>query len=291
MLTAIVPAYLDDCQRRKIIFLTGKGGVGKTTLAWATAEALRRRGARVAVASWNPFEESTPPAGEVAAGIEWLPLDTLSAFRDYILHLLKFEKLYDSVLDNRVMRAFVLAAPGLSETVIAGKIWDRIEHNRQDVLLVDLPSSGHAVSFFQSPNGVRQIFPVGFVHRETQKVLEMFKAPWARVDLVTLPEELPVIECLELKRKLEDLCPLNFGYTVVNQLTPDFPLPDERARRTLPTDASACLRRHESRRRQEEEAVADLAAAALPLVRLPRVDVAHRQQAITRLADLLGGAG
>ena len=283
-------SYLEDCQSRKVIFFTGKGGVGKTTLAWATAVACRREGARITLASWNPFDDVTTPTWANDQGIRWIPLETLSAFREYSLNLLKFEKVYDAVFDNRVLKTFIKAAPGLSETVIAGKIWDLVDKREQDLVIVDLPSSGHAISFFQSPLGIQKIFSTGFVHKESGKIVKMFQERWCRIDLVALPEELPLVECLQLKQKLETLHPFHFGYLHLNQCTPTFPLPHSQNCAPLPDAVISCLERYRSRHAQEEEAMGLSWDFHLPTHYLPRFPSEGMKEILHKTATFLESA-
>src|SRR6185295_6148648 len=133
-----------------------------------------------------------------------------SAFREYALHVLKFDRIYQAIFENHVLKTFIQAAPGLSETVIAGKVWDLFEHGKQDLLIVDLPASGHAFSFFQSPLGIQKVFSTGFVHKEAIKISQMFENPNVRIDLVTLPEEMPIVESLQFHEKLSRLYPFHF---------------------------------------------------------------------------------
>lgn len=287
MTSHMVP-YLDDCADRRVIFFTGKGGVGKSTVTWATARALAKRGVRVAVAGWNPFEElATPPWAE-RFGIRYIPLETIGAFRDYVLQLLKFERIYDAVFDNRVLRTFILAAPGLPETVIAGKIRDAVDRGEQDVLLVDLPASGHALSFFQSPIGIQKIFPFGFVHRESRKITDMFQQRWCRIDLLALPEELPVVECLQLKQKLEAMHPFHFGYLLFNQCSPRLPVPEPMP--PVSPEIEATLQRFGARRKQEEEAIGLAWELHLPRVSVPRFPSMERDETLAQVAAYLENA-
>ncbi len=207
---------------RKVIFLTGKGGVGKSTLAWATALACKRRGKRVVVVGWKPIGKEDAIENRGGLDVAWIGLDTLSAFREYALQIVRFEKLYDTVLDNKILRAFVLAAPGLADAMMAGKIWDLYNRGEYDTIVVDMPSSGHAKSFFKSPLGLQKLFKKGFIARDTERVLSLFRSPEVRLDLVALPEELPLVECRELKQSLEALHPFSWGYLHINQCLPDW---------------------------------------------------------------------
>lgn len=280
-------SYLDDCLRRKVLFFTGKGGVGKSTLAWATALACQRAGARVVLASWSPFTETAPPAWVQQNGVAWERLETLHAFKEYVTKHFPVQPIFNLVFDNRIFRAFVLGAPGLAETIVAGKIWDLVHARTQDLVIVDLPASGHAVSFFHSTVGVQKIFPVGFVHDQTTKILELWKSKECRVDLVGLPEEMPITESLELKEKLLQVLKVNLGYFVVNRCLPQFHLevPAE-----VPPELAA-VRADYQTRFNEEQAFLNLARKAeLPLITLPQLAEQNLQSLLTQLRDQLSVA-
>lgn len=269
------PSYIEDCLKREVLFVTGKGGVGKSTLAWATARACAARGKRVAVTSWNPLEKTPHAAPIVDHNVRWIPLDVSQCFREYASRILKFQTIYNVIFENHVLQTFIRATPGIAETVVAGKVWDLWFQKEQDLLIVDLPSSGHAVSFFQSPLGVHKIFAVGFVHKESEKIMELFQAETTRLDLVALPEELPIVEASELKRKLEGTFPLRFGYCLVNQCTPAFPLTGE-----IPEAARDTVERHRARLASEAENLKAAEAMRLPLVKVPRFPTARSEETL-----------
>lgn len=280
--------YLKDTLKRRLVFFTGKGGVGKSSLAWATAVAARKHGLKVAVCGWNPYGESAPPVPIEDPHIQWIPLTTMGCFREYALHIVKFETIFDAVFDNPIIKTFLLAAPGLSETVIAGKIWDIWDHGDVDLILVDLPASGHAASFFKSPLGVQKVFSFGVVHKNTVKICDMFRAPSVRLDLVTLPEELPVTEALELKETLDGLHPFNWGFLHLNRCTPEMKVPVTRT--GLPPEVTACLSFHESRLTEETEALSRAPRLKMPTTHLMRLASEERAETVFRLAEALEGA-
>ncbi len=277
--------YLSDTLRKRLIFFTGKGGVGKSSLAWATAVAARKRGLRVAVCGWNPFGDTAPPVPISDPHIKWIPLTTMGCFKEYALHIVKFEALYEAVFDNPVLKTFLLAAPGLSDTVIAGKIWDLWDHGDVDLVLVDLPASGHAASFFRSPIGVQKVFTFGIVHKNTKKIQEMFRAPSVRLDLVTLPEELPVTEAPEPKPQLAALHPFRWGRLHLNRCTPPLASPDEKS--VLPAEAKAALEFHEARLAEEKEALSKTPRLEMPTTHLKRLASEERAETVYRLAEAL----
>lgn len=280
--------YLDDSTRRKVIFLTGKGGVGKSTLAWATALACKRRGKRTAVVGWKPLGKEVPVEDRGDFGIPWIGLDTLTASREYALQIIRFEKLYDTVLDNKVLRTFVLAAPGLADAVMAGKIWDLYQKDEYDTIVVDMPSSGHAKSFFKSPLGLQKIFKVGFIARDAERVLKLFRAPDVRLDLVALPEELPLVECRELKQSLEALHPFSWGYLHLNQCLPDWVCTPGADRLPVDDAVKTALEDLNARWTDQHDTLA-LAEMGLPRLQIPRFATEAWKQSVEDVAKHLEG--
>jgi hypothetical protein len=280
-------SYIDDTLRQRVLFVTGKGGVGKSTVAWATALACARRGRRVAVVSWNPLEAHAAPEEGDRAGVKSIHLETLAAFREYAIQILKFETIYHVVFDNHVLKTFIKAAPGLAETVISGKIWDLYDKREQDLLIVDLPASGHAVSFFQSPLGIQKIFAVGFVHKEAGKIAHMFEAEDTRIDLVVLPEELPLVEGRELKEKLEGLFPFHFGRLHVNACTPSLPSPSPQVAESYGSQAFQVRERHLERMKLEEEALSLVPEYQMPSHRIPRFGSPSLEETIEKVSRFL----
>jgi anion-transporting ArsA/GET3 family ATPase len=280
--------YLEDCLSRRLIFFTGKGGVGKSSLAFSTAVAAARSGRHVRVITWNPFDTVAKPLRLESLGVEWLQLDPLSCFKEYVLLKVKFERVYNMVFDHPVLHAFIRAAPGLSESVLAGKIWNLYDNHPSDLLIVDLPSSGHALSFFQSPIGVHKMFRVGFVHEETRNICEMFLSPETRLDLVALPEEMPIVEAHELKKKLSTIGEFSWGYLHLNQCLPDLPLPSSST--GVSEEVAQVLSRHEKRQAIERDAFEEAKSLELPSLKIPKLPTESLVATIHEMADILGKA-
>ena len=279
----MVEAFLTDALKQRLLFFSGKGGVGKSVLAWATALCLRRKGKKVTLVSWNPFDAETKPLPTASLGIDWLQLETMACFQEYVLKALRFERIYSMVFDNHVLRTFVRVAPGLPDTVIAGKVWDLYESGTQDCLIVDLPSSGHAISFFESPIGVNKVFGKGFVHKESEKILRMFQSEDVRFNLVTLLEELPLQESQELKAKLSSLLSIKFGYVIANQVLPHFsppkPMPAEPLASTWKTYEEECS--------AQTETLPAAKSLGMPLVSVPKIAAKGFVEMVKTVADHL----
>lgn len=267
-------SYLDEIFSKRVIFFTGKGGVGKSALASATALLGQRHGKSVFLISWNPFDQQARPLPYQSLGIPHILLNGTDCFREYALSILKFETVVNLILENKVVRTFVEVAPGLTEAVIAGKIWDLSDKNPEALILVDLPSSGHALSFFSSPLGLRKLFRMGLVHREMERICEMLLSPTTLIQLVSLPEELPVTETLELKTKLISLGTFNFSPIILNQCLPDFPgtaLTTESAANQLNGKALDLFNQYKNLREQEQDALKVLEQSGLTIRKLPRL--------------------
>lgn len=215
-------AYFQSVADKKVIFFTGKGGVGKSALASATALLCQRHGKDVFLVSWNPFDYKARPIPFEALGIRHLVLDGPSCFREYLLGIIRFEKLVNLIFDSHVFNTFIAAAPGLTEAVIAGKIWDLTDKHPNAIVLVDLPSSGHTLSFFSSPLGLRRLFKMGLVHREIERICQMYSSPKTLIQFVTLAEELPITETVEFRSKLLEQGTFHCAPILVNQCLPYF---------------------------------------------------------------------
>ncbi|NDC26158.1 MAG: hypothetical protein EBZ49_18775 [Proteobacteria bacterium] len=263
------PRYLHTLLEKKVVFFTGKGGVGKSALTSATAVLCQRQGKKVFLVSWNPFDTHARSFPYSSLGIEHLVLDGPSCFKEYVLGILKFEKIYDLIFENNVFQTFIAASPGLAETVIAGKIWDLMDKNPQALILVDLPASGHAFTFFSSPLGLRKLFRMGLVHREIERICEMFLSSSTLLNFVTLPEELPLSETLEFKNKLAKLGKINMGFFLLNQCLPQ--LPGREPVEPLNNDDQLLLQQYRSYLDQELRAEELLQSAELPQIKLPRL--------------------
>ena len=176
--------------------------------------------------------------------------------------------------------------PGLSDTVIAGKIWDLYDKAEQDTLIVDLPATGHALSFFKSPMGIEKMFATGFVHRQANSICRMFMDPYTRLDVVSLPEEMPMVESGQFIEQLSSLGTFPLGFLIVNQCTPDFPLP-KTLPENIPGDVKQCVTDHQKRLAREYLALKHSQNIPLTLKQIPRIASEAVKDTVLQLANLL----
>jgi len=283
---------------RKFLILSGKGGVGKTTVAAALAVAASGRGRRVliaqtdAVARLSKMFGRQEPIGSnvvtVAPGIDAVNMTPKSALHEYGLMVLRYETVYRALFENRAVRGFLSAIPGLDAYAMLGKAWWhttelRDGRPRYDLTILDGPATGHAVLMLRIPQAILDTLPRGPLTADAQAARDLLSDPArAALVIVTLPEELPVREATELAHTARGSLAIPLGPLVVNAMPSDA-LSDGRVRATLnqvmpPTgDAAldATLRVATSVRAHRQTAEQMLARLrddpGLPLLTLPRL--------------------
>ena len=210
---------LDDLLARRLVVLSGKGGVGKSLVGTALAIAARRRGKRVllvevdtpAVAEAGRFLGAGPGRGaerELRPGLWTVNLQPPAVMEEYVRRMVPMDFLARKVLDSPVYHRFFAAAPGLRELMVLGKVmmledatagWGR--GPRYDLIVLDAPATGHGLAFLKVPLAAADTVPVGPVGGNARRILELLRDP-ARTALVlvALPEEMAVVEALEFHR-------------------------------------------------------------------------------------------
>src|SRR5213076_1178072 len=196
---------------RRLHFVVGKGGVGKTTVAAALALTLARRGRRTRAVEMEPGGRLAGLLGrEADPRLSVLHVDGRAALEEYLNLVIPVKRLLATVFASRIYQYFVAAAPGLKELMTVGKIWyeaTRQEGGRPawDAVVVDAPATGHSLQYLRMPQAARDTFGAGLVQREAAKVVDLLRdARTTAVHLVTLAEEMPVAETLETYAQLKD---------------------------------------------------------------------------------------
>jgi hypothetical protein len=230
---------------RRFLFVTGKGGVGKTTISGALALALAARGKRVLVAMCNAKERlssilGTRPIGhevqEVAHNVFAVNILPEQALEEYGGMVIKSETVAKLVFDNKFVKAFFRAVPGLYEWSMLGKAWfhttEKDKHGKwvYDVVLFDAPATGHGLDMLRVPKVILDVVPPGVLRRDAEIAWAMFRDPkHSGVVVVTLPEEMPATETIELISAIRGELQLPVLQTIVNGVLPQLFSPSERA--------------------------------------------------------------
>jgi Anion-transporting ATPase len=223
------PALLDH----RLLVVTGKGGVGKSTISAALALLAARRGKRVLVCEVNAQERVAPLLGaqrsgsearEAARGLFTVNVTPREAMREYGIMVLKFRSIYDAVFENRLVRYFLRAIPSLSELVVLGKVLYevRVEEGgrpRWDLVVLDAPATGHAVQLLRVPATLLDTVPPGPLRRDAQWMQDLLVDPLVTsLSIVTLPEEMPVNEAIELDAAVRGVLGIPRGALLVNAM-------------------------------------------------------------------------
>jgi anion-transporting ArsA/GET3 family ATPase len=302
------PAPMAQLLGKRLLVVTGKGGVGKSTVSAALALELARAGRRTLLCEVNGGGRATALLGHPAAGPDlghlerelWsVDVRPAEAMREYALQKIRFERVYRAVFENPLVRAFLRFIPSLPETVMLGKIaWHVRERDgdrpRWDALVVDAPSTGHALTFLGVPEVLLRTLPPGTMADEVRWMQQILVDPAVTgVAVVSLPEELPTVESLELGAGLRALH-LTLDAVVLNQATPPrFVATDLAALAGLPR-LRALAAAHLDEAERTRDAVARLGALEVPVIELPRLyqggmDRAGVETLGRTLAAALGG--
>lgn len=202
----------------KIVFVTGKGGVGKTTVSASLAVKAAEDGKRVLIVESNGAARVPKLFGKkkssytpitVAPNIQTLSITAKEAIEDYILLKIKVRALYKLVFQNRVMEPFLSAVPGLHDLVHLGKIHhlsleERSDGSpRWDIIIFDAPATGHGLTMLDSPISMMKMTIAGPFYQAAKLVHDTFyDKSISSIVLASLSDELVVNETLELYEKL-----------------------------------------------------------------------------------------
>lgn len=295
------------------MFVTGKGGVGKTTVVAALAARFARAGKRVLVAETSPKEHLSTLFGrpnlptqitELMPRLFGVLLDSDVALHEYGTIVLKSERLVSALFDNKLVRGFFQGAPGLKEWAALGKAWYHSTEQladgspRFDVVILDAPATGHGLDMLRVPKTIVELAPPGVLRTDAERAWTQFRDPaLSGVVVVTLPEEMPVNESLELCAALRDELTLPLSAVVVNQVVPQVFAATEREalcglEEPAVTDAAAAALgagiRRAAREKVQVECLQRLSALGAPLLRLPFLsEGASSTAALTQLGNAL----
>ena len=217
----------------KVRIIIGKGGVGKTVVSGALALALARAGIKVSLLElegrpelaeafglddlhgWEPVRAFEDPSGG------WVDLQRLTP-DDALIEYLGTHGL--GRLSKRLGRTGLLdvvasAIPGIKDVLVLGKVKQLAKRGNADVLILDAPATGHAVTLLTSAAGLADVARSGPVRRQADEVIELLTDPErCQVSIVTLPEDLPVTEAVEAAYLVEDRAGVALGPVIVNRV-------------------------------------------------------------------------
>jgi anion-transporting ArsA/GET3 family ATPase len=229
---------------QQFLFVVGKGGVGKTTVAAALGLAAARKGKRVLVAMANAKERlstllEVAPIGphnqQIGPNFDAVNMVPQHALEEYGLMVLKSRALAHAIFDNRVIAGLLRGTPGIEAWSMLGKAYYHTKETRDDgskrydLVILDSPATGHGLDMLRVPRVIVDVAPPGLLRREAEEALELFRdRSRTGVVLVTLAEDMPVNETIELESAIRDELRMHPHTLVVNQVLPRLFAPTER---------------------------------------------------------------
>lgn len=217
---------LQPLLRRRLIFVTGKGGVGKTTVALALGLAAAETGLRTIVADLNG--DGGLDERQFTDNLFRISVDPQSAMEEY-LNVKVPGPAGQMLRQSKLFSAFAMATPGMRELLCIGKLWELAQLERRtrdappyDLVIVDAPASGHGIGILRTPRTFAEIARVGPIASQAQAIARTIADPdFTAVVAVSTAEEMPVNETLQLSDALTSGSdPLELEAVILNGLLP-----------------------------------------------------------------------
>jgi anion-transporting ArsA/GET3 family ATPase len=276
------------------LFVVGKGGVGRTTVAASMALAAVRKGKRVLVAMANAKERlsyllEVDPIGphnqHVLPNLDAVNMVPKHALEEYGLMVLRSRTLQRAIFENKFVAGLLRGTPGIEAWSMLGKAFfhakERLPDGRKryDLVIFDAPATGHGLEMLRVPKVIVDVAPPGLLRREAEEALELFRDPSRTgVVLVTLGEDMPVNESIELHAALRREFDMRVHTLVVNQVLARLFTAEERSavvslaervKENSPLHGLALAARRRALREELQERSLEKLAGAMPGI--PRV--------------------
>jgi anion-transporting ArsA/GET3 family ATPase len=220
-----------DLLDRRLLFVTGKGGVGKSTVAAALALLGAERGKRTLVCEIDAkgnlaeFFETGPTRFEerqIMPNLWAMSMDTEASLKQYLHLQLKLPLVARMGPMGHMFDFVATAAPGVKEIVTVGKMCWEVKENHYDLVVVDASATGHIVGQLAAPQAINELVQVGLVRQQTGWVMDILgNKNITGLVIVATPEEMPVNETIELKDRISKETNVDLAAIVVNRVLPE----------------------------------------------------------------------
>lgn len=227
---------LSELLSRRLILVSGKGGVGKTTVSLALGLLANKLKKNVLLIEFNSTDRLAPyfrlkkvgqKLTQVKPGLSIININPSDCFEEFILSRVHFKPLVDMFVKSRFVTAFLDAVPGLNELLMVGRIYEAEKELKKkskteknfDLIVVDCPASGHGVSSFEVPHVLSRAITVGPLRVLADQMIELLTDAKRTVFCpVTLAEEMPVTETIELIDLVKDKLKIKLGPIFLNNI-------------------------------------------------------------------------
>ncbi len=216
---------------RKLLFVTGKGGVGKSTIAASLGLLAAEQGKKTLVcevdakgnlADFYEAGETSFAAREIQPRLWAMSMNTEESLKEYLSLQLKIPFLAKIGPLARTFDFIATAAPGVKEILTIGKLAWEVREKHYDLVVVDSVATGHIVGQLTAPQVINELVQVGLVRNQTQWMLDILTDPaQTGVVIVSAPEEMPVAETIELAERLDAETDIDLAVIIVNRVLPE----------------------------------------------------------------------
>lgn len=244
---------MDDLFAHELLIVTGKGGVGKSTTAAALGLCASRRGLRTIVVEVAAREDisrvlASEAAGvyderSVSGGLHHVSIEPQRAMEEYLRQRLPLGALAGRLSRSRAFSLLTAATPGMRELLTIGKVWELAQPEREvrgakpyDVVVLDAPSTGHALAMLEAPRTFASVARVGPIARQGRAIASFLGDPRrTAIVAVSSAEEMAVSETLQLRSQLREAQGSELSLVVVNAVVRHrFSAAEERTLRAAP---------------------------------------------------------
>ncbi len=211
--------------------MTGKGGVGKTTVAAALALLAAEHGKRTLVCEVDAkgnladFFETGPTRfqeREIQPHLWAMSMDTEASLKQYLTLQLKLGLMARIGPLAHMFDFVATAAPGVKEIVTVGKLCWEVRERHYDLVVVDAAPTGHIVGQLAAPQAINDLIHVGPVRQQTGWMLDILGDPRTTgLAIVATPEEMPVNETIELQDRIHKETNVELAAVIVNRVLPE----------------------------------------------------------------------
>ena len=216
---------------RRLVFVTGKGGVGKSAVAAALAKVAASQGKRVLVCEMDDKGSLAAYLGrgdlafaptEVSPNVFAMAMNTEDSLREYIRLFLRVPVIGSLTPLSRIFDFVANAAPAVKEILAVGKLCYEVRERNYDIVIVDSEASGHFVAQVSAPDALATLVRIGIVADQTKWMSDLLHDPAVSTVLaVVTPEEMPVVETIELRDRLALATPIDFAGVIINRMPAD----------------------------------------------------------------------